>query len=181
MDDDIQADNKTINNSNTAPEVFSDDTSDIDTSSDETMETRTRIFLDGPFTGQPDEVLVNKIEATILEDGFVESTDIRLKTANACGHVLHTGSEAGLRCVSCSRTHRKQPLILCGECAKNPDNICYVCNSVCCWRCRKERRIDGEKRMVCEACVRTTLRIRLVKRILEWLAVAGALFYLLMF
>ena len=180
MDDDIQADNETINDSNPDPKDFGDDVDAIETSSDETMETRTRIFLDGPFTGGQDEVLVDKAETTTAENGLIETTQIRLKTASACGHILHTGSEAGLRCVSCNRLG-KEPLILCSECAKNPDNICYVCNSVCCWQCRDERRIDGEKRIVCKACVKTTLRLKLIKQIVKWLLIAGAVYYIIMF
>jgi hypothetical protein len=143
------------------------------------IETRTIISLDGQFNGEPGEPIVNKTESTTAEDGLVEKVDIKLKTASGCGHVLHTGNEAGLRCVSCGRS-MKEPLILCSECAKNPDNICLVCNSACCWKCRRERRIDGENRLVCLACVRSTLRLKLAKQIIKWLLVAAAVYYLIM-
>ena len=176
MDDNIQV-NDDMTSNKPDPENLSDD---IDAPSDGTMETRTQIFLDGQFKGETDEPLVNKVETTTAEDGLVETTEIRLKTAQ-CGHVLHTASEAGLSCMSCLRQRTKEPSILCSECAKNPDNICYVCNSVCCWQCRDERRIDGEKRVVCSACVRTTLRLKFVKQIVKWLLIAGALYYIIMF
>jgi len=171
-------DNDNMTNNNPDPENLGDDIDDIESSPHE-METRTRIFLDGPFTGGQDEVLVDKTETTSAEDGLVETTTIKLKTASGCGHLLHTASEAGLSCVSCARLH-KEPLILCSECAKNPDNICFVCNSVCCWKCRRERRIDGEKRIVCEACVKSTLRLKLIKQIMKWFLIAAAIYYLIM-
>ncbi len=149
-------------------------------SSNEAMETRTLIFLDGQFMGKTDEPLVNKVETTSAEHGLKETTEIRLKSGSGCAHILHTGAELGSSCVSCTRLN-KEPLILCSECAKDPDNFCYVCNSICCWQCRDQRWLDGEMRVVCRACIRTTLRIRLLKHVIKWLIIAAALYYLLMF
>jgi len=153
---------------------------DTERPSEGTMETRTVIYIDGQYSGQADEPLVNKVETTSAEDGLIETTEIKLKTASGCGHVLHTGSEAGDACLSCRRLNQ-EPLIFCNECAKNPDNLCYVCNSICCWKCRDERRVDGEMRVVCKACIRSTLRLKLLKQIIKWLFIAAALYYLVMF
>ena len=179
MDDDVQL-NGNITSYKTSHQQEHND--DVDNGSDVagTIETRTIISLEGQFKGEPGEPLVNKTESTTAEEGLLESVNIKLKTASGCGHVLHTGNEAGLRCVSCSRLG-KEPLILCSECAKNADNICFVCNSVCCYRCRKERRIDSEARLVCLACVRSTLRLKLIKQIIKWLLVAGAVYFLIMY
>lgn len=172
--EDIPNSKNRFDDQNTGPEDLNG--GDIEDTS-EGLETRTLIFLDGQFKGQPDELLVNKIETTGLE----ERIEIRLKTATACGHVLHTGSEAGLRCVSCSRLGKKDPLIFCSECAKNPENICFICNSVCCYLCRRQRRIDSENRLVCLACVKTTLRVELVKGLIKWLLIGAGILYLIMF
>lgn len=151
-----------------------------DTSGD--SETRTLVYLDGQFKGQSDEPLVNKVETTSTEeDSLVETTEIRLKTASGCGHVLHTGSEAGIACLSCQR-RGDEPLILCAECAKSSENICYICNAASCYRCRRERRfIDGENRVVCRACIKSTLRLRLLKQLIKWLLIGAGIYYLIMF
>ena len=147
----------------------------------EGIETRTLIFLDGQFMGERNEALVNKIETTNAEKGLQETTEIRLKTASGCGHVLHTAAEAGIACLSCKRLH-KEPLILCSECAKSPENICYVCNAACCYRCRREKRfLDSEKRVVCKACIKSTLLIGLLKQIIKWFIIAAGIYYIIMF
>ena len=179
MEDDVQINGEIPNAGPAGRQEHNDDVEDA-TDAAGAIETRTIISLDGQFRGEPGEPIVNKTESTTAEDGLIESVDIKLKTASGCGHVLHTGNEAGLRCVSCCRL-RKEPLILCSECAKNPDNICFVCNSVCCWKCRRERRIDGENRLVCLACVKSTLRLKRFKLIIKWLLVAAAIYYLVMF
>jgi len=177
MEDDVRVNGEITNARPAGRQEHNDDVEDA-TDAAGAIETRTIISLDGQFKGEIGEPLVNKVETTTAKDGLVETTEIRLKTAQ-CGHVLHTASEAGLSCVSCARLH-KEPLILCSECAKNPDNICFVCNSVCCWKCRRERRIDGEKRIVCEACVKSTLRLKLIKQIMKWFLIAAAIYYLIM-
>ena len=179
MEDDVRVNNDITHDKTASQHEHIDD---VGNASDVAgaIETRTIISLDGQFKGEPGEPIVNKTESTTAEDGLIESVDIKLKTASGCGHVLHTGNEAGLRCVSCCRL-RKEPLILCSECAKNPDTICFVCNSVCCWKCRRERRIDGENRLVCLACVKSTLRLKRFKLIIKWLLVAAAIYYLVMF
>jgi len=179
MEDDVRV-NDDITHDKTASQHEHID--DVGNASDDVgaIETRTIISLDGQFKGEPGEPLVNKTESTTAEEGLVESINIKLKTASGCGHVLHTGNEAGLRCVSCGRLD-KEPLILCSECAKNADNICFVCNSVCCYLCRRKRRIDGEDRLVCLACVKTTLRLKLIRQIIKWLLVAAAIYLLIMF
>lgn len=147
----------------------------------EGIETRTLIFLDGQFNGQIDEALVNKVQTTDAEEGLKETTEIRLKTASGCGHVLHTGAEAGIVCLSCRRLH-KEPLILCSTCAKDPANICYICNAASCYRCRREKHfIDGEQRVVCKACVKSTLRLKLIKQIIKWLLIGAGIYYIIMF
>lgn len=155
--------------------------SDMQDASDDT-ETRTFIYLDGQFKGQKDELLVNKVESTsIEEDSLRETTEIRLKTASGCGHVMHTSAEAGLACLSCQR-RGDEPLILCIECAKDSGNICYFCNAAACHRCRRERRfIDGENRVVCKACIKSTLRIRFVKQLIKWLLIGAGIYYLIMY
>jgi len=145
-------------------------------------EVRTFIYLDGQFKGQRDELLVNKVETTSTEeDSLVETTEIRFKTASGCGHVLHTGSEAGVACLSCQR-RGDEPLILCIECAKDSENICYICNAATCYRCRRERRfIDGENRVVCKACIKSTLRIRFVKQLIKWFLIGAGIYYVIMY
>ena len=154
---------------------------DIKDASDDT-ETRTFIYLDGQFKGQKDELLINKVESTsIEEDSLRETTEIRLKTASGCGHVMHTSAEAGLACLSCQRLG-DEPLILCIECAKDSGNICYFCNAATCHRCRRERRfIDGENRVVCKACIKSTLRLRLIKQLIKWLLIGAGIYYLIKF
>jgi len=153
---------------------------DIEGASDG-LETRTLIFLDGQFNGQIDEALVNKVETTNAEEGLKETTEIRLKAASGCGCILHTAAEAAVVCLSCRRLH-KEPLVLCKECIKKPENICYVCNAACCYRCRREKRfLDGQKRVVCKACLRSTLRLRLLKQIIKWLLIGAGIYYLIMF
>ena len=142
------------------------------------IQTKTLIYLDGQVkAGEP---LVDKLETTTAEDGLQETTEIRLKSAD-CGHVVHTGSEAGVSCLSCRRLSKEEPLILCAECAKNPDNVCSICHTACCWECRDERLIDGEQKAVCKACIRSTLRLRMIKNIIKWLLVGAALYWLLRF
>jgi len=179
MEDDVRV-NDDITHDKTASQQEHID--DVENASDVAgaIETRTIISLAGQFKGAVGEPLVNKTESTTAEKGLVETVNIKLKTASGCGHVLHTGNEAGLRCVSCSRLG-KEPLILCSECAKNADNVCFVCNSVCCYLCRRERRIDSEDRLVCLACVKTTLRLKLIRQIIKWLLVAAAIYFLIMF
>jgi hypothetical protein len=179
MEGDTQVNGDISSDKTTCPQEHIDDVEDTSDVAG-AIETRTFISLDGQFRSEPGEPLVNKTESTTAEDGLTESISIKLKTASGCGHVLHTGSEAGLRCVSCSRLG-KEPLILCSECAKNADNICFVCNSVCCYRCRRERRIESEDRLVCLACVRSTLRLKLIRQIIKWLLVAAAVYFLIMF
>lgn len=147
----------------------------------EGIQTQTLIFLDGQFQGLPDEALVNKLETTYVENGLKEATQIRLKAASGCGCILHTGAEASVVCLSCRRLH-KEPLILCKECAIKPENICYICNAACCYRCRREKRfLDSEKRVVCKACARSTLRLKLLKQIVKWLLIAAGIYYIIMF
>jgi hypothetical protein len=145
-------------------------------------EVRTFIYLDGQFKGQRDELLVNKIETTSTEeDSLVETTEIRLKTASGCGHVLHTGSETGIACMSCRRCG-DEPLILCIECAKDDGNICYICNAAACYKCRRQRPfIDGENRVVCKACIKSTLRIRFVRQLIKWLLIGAGIYYVIMY
>ena len=154
---------------------------DMRDASDDT-ENRTFIYLDGQFKGQKNELLINKVESTsIEEDSLRETTEIRLKTASGCGHVMHTSAEAGLACLSCQRLGN-EPLILCIECAKDSGNICYFCNAAICHRCRRERRfIDGENRVVCKACIKSTLRLRLIKQLIKWLLIGAGIYYLIMF
>jgi len=156
--------------------------SDIEESCTDDSETRTLIYLDGQFKGQTDELMVNKVESTGSEDdAIIETTEIRLKAASGCGHILHISNEAGLACLSCRRLG-KEPLILCAECAKSPENICFICNAPCCYNCRRETRfIDGEKRVVCKACIKSTLRIRLLKQIVKWLLIGAGVLYVIMF
>jgi hypothetical protein len=147
------------------------------------LRTQTLIFLEGQFKGQANEPLVNKLKTTTADErSSLETTEIRLKAAAGCGHILHTSAEAGVACLSCGRLG-KEPLLLCAECAKSHENVCYICNAAACYRCRRERRltIDGEKRVVCEACIKSTLRIRLLKEIIKWLFIAGALYYVVKF
>jgi hypothetical protein len=145
----------------------------------EGIETRTLIFLDGQFEGRADEALVNKVETTNAENGLKETTEIRLKAASGCGCILHTGAEAAVACLSCRRL-RKEPLILCKECAQKPENICYICTAASCYNCRREKHfLDAEKRVVCKACVRSTLRVRLLKQIIKWLIIAAGIYYII--
>jgi len=159
-----------------------DGDSDSGKTSDDS-EARTFIYLDGQFKGQSDELLVNKVETTSTEeDSLVETTEIRYKTASGCGHVLHTGSEAGVACLSCQRLGEEEPLILCAECAKDSGNICYFCNAPVCYRCRRERPfIDGENRVVCKACIKSTLRIRRLKQLIKWLLIGAGIYYVIMY
>lgn len=147
------------------------------------LQEKTLIYLAGQFNGQANEPLVDKCQTTSVQDcGSVETTEIRLKTANGCGHVLHTGAEAGVACLSCKRLHRRESLILCAECAKNALNICWLCNAASCYRCRREKRfIDGEKRVICEACIKSTLRIGLLKQLIKWSIISGAIYYIITF
>ncbi len=146
------------------------------------LQEKTLLYITGPFNGQVNEPLVDKCQTTSVQDcGSVETTEIRLKTANGCGHVLHTDAEAGVACLSCKRLHRES-LILCAECAKNMLNICWICNAASCYRCRREKRfIAGEKRVICEACIKSTLRMGLLKQLIKWLIIAGAIYYLITF
>jgi len=151
----------------------------IGSQDEEGMDVRTLIFLEGQVkAGEP---LVDKAEITAAGDSYQETTQIKLKTASGCGHVLHTGAEAGLTCLSCQRIGRPEPKILCSECSKNPANICYICSTPCCYACKDVRFIDGEMRIVCRACIRSTLRIRLLKQIIKWALIAAAIYFLLTF
>lgn len=147
------------------------------------IQEKTLIYIDGQFKGRTNELLINKCQTTRVEDcGSVETTELRWKYASGCSHILHTGAEAGVACLSCRRLGREEPLILCAECAKNALNVCWICNAACCYKCRRERPIvDGEKRVICEACIKSTLRIWLLKQLAKWLIVAGAVYYLIKF
>lgn len=152
---------------------------DIEGSSDG-IEERTLIFLDGQLTSGTDDPIIDKTETTNAgEEGLEEITQIKIKSAS-CGHVLHTSAEAGLACNSCRRLH-KEALVLCTECAKNPANVCYICNAPCCYQCRDERWLDGQMRIVCKACIRSTLRLRILKAIIKWLLILAGLYYLVRF
>lgn len=176
--DNIQRDGNTIDEQIADRENLNSD--DIEGAS-EGIETKTLIFLDGQFEGQPDEALVNKVETTNAEEGLKETTEIRLKAASGCGCILHTGAEAAVVCLSCRRLH-KEPLVLCKECTRKPENICYICNAACCYRCRREKRfLDGEKRVVCMACVKSTLRLRVLKQLIKWALIAAGIYYIIMF
>ncbi len=150
-------------------------------SDNETLETRTIIYVDGQVrAGEP---LVDKVESTDAKEGLKETTEIRYKTASGCGHVLHTGAEAGVACLSCQRLGR-EPLIICAECSKDPTNnncYCYICRAPCCYDCRDNRWLDGQMRVVCKACIRSTLRLRILKAIIKWLLIAAGIYYLIMF
>ena len=62
------------------------------------METRTRIYLDGPDSELP---LVDKTDRTNVGiGGMTESVDISLRRATGCQHVLHTGAEIGAVCAN---------------------------------------------------------------------------------
>lgn len=177
--DDIQSSGNIVDEQIAGRENLNSDDSE---GSSEGIETRTLIFLDGQFEGQPDEALVNKVETTNAEEGLKETTEIRLKAASGCGCILHTGAEAAVVCLSCRRLHKKEPLILCKECVQKPENICYICSAACCYRCRREKHfLDGEKRVVCKACVRSTLRLRLLKQIIKWLLIGAGIYYIIMF
>ncbi len=151
----------------------------IGSQDDEGMDVRTLIFLEGQVkAGEP---LVDKAELTGGGDTYQETTTIKLKTSSGCGHVVHTAAEAGLTCLSCQRLGRPEPRTLCSECSKNPALICYICSTACCYVCRDTRFIDGEMRIVCRACTRSTLRIRLLKQMIKWALIAAAIYFLLTF
>ncbi len=177
---DIQDSENTIDKQNVEEQALGDD--DIVGTCDGLQE-KTLIYIDGQFHGRTNELLVNKCQTTRVEDcGSVDTTELRWKTASGCGHVMHTGAEAGVACLSCRRLGREEPLILCTDCAKNALNICWICNAACCYKCRRERPIvDGEKRVICEACIKSTLRIWLLKQLVKWLIVASAVYYLIKF
>jgi len=126
--------------------------------SDNVMANRTIIFVDGQV--RANEPVVDKLETTIADNGLQEKTEIHLRTA-ACGHVVHTGAQAGSGCSSCARLGR-EPTILCNDCAKDDSgNICYICHTPCCFECRTRCRIDDEMRVVCRACVKVSLWLKL--------------------
>jgi len=112
-----------------------------------TVETRTRVYLNG--VGEDELPLVYKREATELgPTGLIESVDIRLREANACQHVVHTGAEVGGSCSnpSCRR-------LLCAECAREKENQCE-CGRLVCGSCRRTVWSRGEERILCPSCAR---------------------------
>lgn len=166
---------------NEATEQNGQDGDIIGSHDDEGMDVRTLIFLEGQVkAGEP---LVDKAEFTGGGDTYEEKTTIKLKTASGCGHIVHTAAEAGLTCLACQRLGRPEPHVLCSECSKNqnPAITCYICSTPCCYACRDIRFIDGEMRIVCCACIRSTLRIRLLKQIIKWALIAAAIYFLLTF
>lgn len=155
---------------------------DDDDSTSEGLRVRTLIFLQGRFRGQPNDPVVNRTEATTAdENGLVETTTLRMKTASGCGHVLHTAQEMGLQCVSCIRLRRPEPNILCTECANDDRNACSVCNTIVCHECRQQRWMDGELKHVCRACIRTRIRWQFVATMAKYVVVAAGAYYIIFF
>jgi hypothetical protein len=178
MAKDIQPNGDIVNDQDIGQENHHDD---IEGQLDDAgIQTKTLIYLAGQV--KPGEPLIDKLETTTAEEeGLQEITEIRLRTASGCGHVVHVAAEAGLTCLSCQRMSRPEPRILCSECSKNnPDVICHFCRAPVCYACRDQRWVDGEKRIVCRACL-STLRLRIVKTIIKWLLVAAAIYWLLRF
>jgi len=107
------------------------------------METRTRIFI----RGMEEEALIDRAERTGLgTGGMSETVDIRLTRANACNHLIHTGSEAGAVCVGCHG-------ILCSTCASDEFNMCCSkCGKVVCGSCQRRTWLRENDQILCPGC-----------------------------
>jgi len=103
-------------------------------------EKETIIFIEGE-AGEGDPVVENRHIESYGEEDPGETTLIRLRYADGCGHVIHSGAEVGGVC-ACGR-------LLCSKCS---DNICRHCGKrVCPQHLRRLRR--GEEEIIyCWEC-----------------------------
>ena len=94
---------------------------------------QTVIIIEG--AGGQGESVFDKTETESLgETELGETTVIRLKHADGCGHVIHTAAEVGAVSV-CGK-------VLCTKCA---GNLCYRCGKpVCGEHTRRVKRDDSE-------------------------------------
>ena len=133
-----------------------------------TMETRMRVLLDGS-DGRP---LVDRVERTGLGlEGMIESTEIRLTRAG-CGHIIHTGAEAGAVCAdpACGT-------VLCNACAAKDGNTCAGCGMTVCRSCQRRIWFRADDAVLCGPCARKwwarELLVALVLAVGVLLLVAG--------
>ena len=110
-----------------------------------TIETRMRVLLDDS-DGRP---LVDRVERTGLGlEGMIESTEIRLTRAG-CGHIIHTGAEAGAVCAepTCGT-------VLCNACAAKDGNTCTGCGRTVCVAHQRKHWLLGDDGVYCGPCWR---------------------------
>jgi hypothetical protein len=121
---------------------------EIDTDVQGAIETTTNIYLDG-VDGE-DAPLVRKVERTgVGIGGMADSTEIFLRRASGCDHVVHTGAEVGGVCAGpgCQR-------VLCTKCAQEPRNLCAVCLRPVCGSCQRRIWLRADDSVLCPRCAR---------------------------
>ena len=106
---------------------------------------QTIIMIEGAVgQGEP---AVDKTEIdSISETELGETTIIRLKHADGCGHVIHVASEVGGICV-CGR-------VLCAKCAQT---TCYRCGRPVCGEHIRRVKKDDAELIYCWRCWPWTL------------------------
>ena len=110
-----------------------------------TMVNRMRVVLDG----LDDHPLVDRVERMGLGlEGMIESTEIRLTRAG-CGHIIHTGAEAGGVCAD-----PRCGTVLCNACAAKEENTCAGCGMTVCRSCQRRTWTRADDAMLCGPCSR---------------------------